>query len=114
MSYQSSPGAQGLCPPGWHIPTQAEWNVLFAFYQQQSLAGKFLQDSIINGFNAKEGGVIYSNASWKFEGFASIFWTSTPYSSIKALSHGMNLINYSVSDYYANRSNAFAVRCVKN
>jgi uncharacterized protein (TIGR02145 family) len=112
MAYNSTPGAQGLCPPGWHVPTQSEWNTLFTFYQQQALAGKPLQDTIIMGFRAKESGMIYSNFSWSFKGFATIFWTSTPSGTIKAMSHGMNLINFSVSDYLANRSNAFAVRCL--
>jgi uncharacterized protein (TIGR02145 family) len=88
--------------------------VLFSFYQEQALSGKPLQDTIIAGFRAKESGVIYSNFSWSFKGFATIFWTSTSSGTIKALSHGMNLQDFSVSDYYANRSNAFAVRCVKD
>jgi len=114
MAYNSNPGTQGLCPPGWHVPTQSEWNTLFTFYQQQALAGKPLQDTIIMGFRAMESGVIYSNFSWSFKGFATIFWTSTPSGTIKAMSHGMNLINFSVSDYPANRSNAFTVRCLMN
>ena len=114
MAYTNTPGAQGLCPPGWHIPIQSEWNTLFTLYQNQALAGKPLQDSIFNGFRAKESGIDYSNISWKFQGFATIYWTSNSYGSIKALSHGMNLQNFSVSDYYSNRSNAFAVRCVKD
>jgi len=114
MAYTNTPGTQGLCPPGWHIPTQSEWNTLFTFYQQQALSGKPLQDTIIMGFRAKESGVIYSNFSWSFKGFATIFWTSTPSGTIKAMSHGMNLINFSVSDYPANRSNAFALRCLKD
>jgi uncharacterized protein (TIGR02145 family) len=114
MAYSNTPGSQGLCPPGWHVPAQSEWNTLFAFYQNQALAGKPLQDSIFNGFRAIEGGIVYSNISWKFQGFATIYWTSTPLRTIKAMSHGMNLINFSVSDYPANRSNAFAVRCLKD
>ncbi|MEI8006962.1 MAG: FISUMP domain-containing protein, partial [Bacteroidota bacterium] len=114
MAYTNTPGVQGLCPPGWHVPTRVEWNALFTFYQEQALAGKPLQDSIFNGFRAKENGIVYSNISWKFQGFATIYWTSNSYGMIKALSHGMNLQNFSVSDYYSNRSNAFAVRCVKN
>ena len=82
--------------------------------QEQALAGKPLQDTIIVGFRAKESGVIYSNFSWSLKGFASIFWTSTPSGAIKAISHGMNLINFSVSDYHANRSNAFGVRCLRD
>ncbi|MCX6269806.1 MAG: fibrobacter succinogenes major paralogous domain-containing protein [Bacteroidetes bacterium] len=25
MQYSSTPGSQGICPSGWHIPTDAEW-----------------------------------------------------------------------------------------
>ena len=78
------------------------------------MAGKPIQDSIISGFRAKESGVNYSNASWKFQGFGAIFWSSTPSGTYKAVSHGVNVINFSVSDYYANRSNAFGVRCVRD
>lgn len=28
MQYVSSPGTQGICPDGWHFPTDAEWIVL--------------------------------------------------------------------------------------
>ena len=81
----------------------------------QGLAGKSLQDTIMfNGLNARESGVDYSNLIWKFQGFATIFWSSNTNNTIKALSHGMNKQNFSVSDYYSNRSNAFAVRCLKD
>jgi len=114
MAYGNTPGSQGLCPPGWHIPTQSEWMVLFNNNLTQGMSGKPLQDSIFNGFRAKESGFDYSNIVWKFQGFATIYWSSNAFGSIKALSHGMNLQNFSVSDYYSNRSNAFAVRCLKN
>ena len=114
MQFMDVPAMQGLCPAGWHIPTQAEWLILFNYYQGQGMAGKPIQDSIISGFRAKESGVNYSNASWKFQGFGAIFWSSTPSGTYKAVSHGVNVINFSVSDYYANRSNAFGVRCVRD
>ena len=112
MTYTNTPGSKGLCPPGWHVPTQAEWITLFNASLTQGMAGKLLQDSIFNGFRAKENGVDYSNIIWKFQGFATIFWSSNSYGFIKALSHGMNLQNFGISDYYSNRSNAFAVRCI--
>lgn len=28
MQYKTTPGKQGICPPGWHIPTDFEWKVL--------------------------------------------------------------------------------------
>ena len=114
MAYNNTPGSRGLCPPGWHVPTQAEWMTLFNASIAQGLAGKPLQDSIINGFSAIESGFVYSNMTWKYQGFATFFWTSDSFGKIKALSHGMNLQNFSVSDYYSNRSNAFAGRCVRD
>jgi hypothetical protein len=66
------------------------------------------------GFRAKENGVRYSNAVWKFQSVAALFWSSTPRGNIKAVSHGMNLMNYSVSDNHSKRSNAFETRCLKD
>ncbi|MCX6287268.1 MAG: hypothetical protein NTY96_09140 [Bacteroidetes bacterium] len=114
MAYDNTTASQGLCPPNWHVPSQAEWMTLFNANLTQGLAGKPLQDSIINGFRAIESGLVYSNISWKFQGFATFFWSSNYFGAVKALSHSMNLQNFGVSDYYSNRSNAFAVRCVKN
>ena len=28
MKYTTKEGAQGICPPGWHIPTDEEWKLL--------------------------------------------------------------------------------------
>jgi len=28
MQFSTTPGVQGICPPGWHIPTRAEYNLL--------------------------------------------------------------------------------------
>ena len=28
MGYSRTEGAQGICPSGWHIPTDAEWFIL--------------------------------------------------------------------------------------
>lgn len=114
MQYDGSPANQGLCPPGWHIPTEGEWTTLFNFYSGSAFAGKPLQDSIIAGFRALTGGVFYMSMSWNFNGFATLFWSSTSWGATKALSHGMNTYNYSVSLYPSSRANAFPARCLKD
>ncbi|MCX6278563.1 MAG: hypothetical protein NT004_10745, partial [Bacteroidetes bacterium] len=114
MRYQTAEGSQGLCPPGWHVPTESEWATLFDYYQGASKAGSPLQDLIINGFKALRSGVFYLNSSWSFPDFATIFWSSTSSGQTKAISHGMNLYNFSVSLYPASRGNAFAARCLKD
>ena len=114
MQYDDTPSNQGLCPPGWHIPTEGEWTTLFNFYSGSAFAGKPLQDSIITGFRALTSGVFYLSTSWNFTGFATLFWSSTAWGATKALSHGMNTYNYSVSLYPSSRANSFPVRCLKD
>ncbi|MEI6884220.1 MAG: FISUMP domain-containing protein [Bacteroidota bacterium] len=114
MQYQVIPGSQGLCPPAWHIPTEAEWLQLETMQGVQGIAGDFLKSGGPSGFNALLSGVLYSKTNWDFQNFAVLFWTSTPVSLNRVLSHGMNTNDKSVSDYNALRSNAFPVRCIKN
>lgn len=114
MKFGNTPGRQGICPPSWHVPTEAEWVELCNFYQGFGLAGRPLQDTIITGFRALRGGVFYLNASWNFTGFASLFWTSSSLGPVKAIAHGLNTLNYSVSSYHSSRANSFPLRCLKD
>jgi len=114
MKYDDTPAGQGLCPPGWHVPTDSEWTTLFNFYQGNALAGKPLQDTILSGFKAQTSGVFYLNSSWSFNGFATLFWSSTTWSAVKAISHGMNIYDFSVSLYPSSKANAFPIRFLKD
>jgi len=114
MKFDDTPAGQGLCPPGWHVPTENDWTTLINYYQGNGLAGRPLQDTIINGFKALRSGVFYLNSSWSFLDFATILWSSTSSGQSKAISHGMNLYNFSVSLYPASRANAFGVRCLRD
>ncbi len=114
MQYQTAEGSQGLCPPGWHVPTEADWTILMNYYLGNGRAGRPLQDTVINGFKALRSGVFYLNSSWSFLDFATMFWSSTLSGSDRALAHGMNLYNFSVSLYPASRGNAFGVRCLRD
>jgi len=114
MRYDPTPGSQGLCPPNWHVPTEAEWTTLSNFYNGNGQAGRPLQNTVTLGFDARLSGVFYLNSSWSFADFAVLFWTSTPWDASRAVSHGMNNYNFSVSLYPALRGNEFAVRCLKD
>jgi uncharacterized protein (TIGR02145 family) len=114
MRYDDTPVQQGLCPPGWHIPTEAEWNTLFSVYTSNGFAGSPLKYSGYSGFNAMLSGVSHQNVQWDFQNFATFFWSSTSHGSYKAWAHGMNDYNPSVSFYTSLRSNAFSVRCLKD
>jgi len=117
------PAYQGVCPPGWHIPTQQEWqsliNSMAGFTPGDGVAGGYLKDqNQANGFRALLKGMYYLNNTWAFISgnslTATMFWTSTPSGSNRAIARGMNNYNYSVSFYPSSRTNAFTVRCVKD
>ena len=114
MKYDNTAASQGYCPPGWHIPTEANWNTLFSFYISNGFAGSPLKYTGYSGFNALLDGVMFKNASWSFNGFATLFWSSTSHGLYKAWAHGMNSSNPSVSYYPSGKSNAFPVRCLKD
>ena len=114
MRYDDTPAQQGLCPPGWHIPDEAEWNTLFATWINNAFAGAPLKYSGYSGFNALLSGVSHQNVHWDFQNFATFFWSSTSHGPYEAWAHGMNDFDPSVSVYPSRRSNAFSVRCLKD
>lgn len=114
MRYDNTPASQGICPPGWHVPVESEWNTLLGFYGGNGNAGDSLQNPASPGFHALPGGVLYLNNTWSFKGLATLFWSSTPAGQINIISHGMNNIDPSVSYYESARSNAFPVRCLRD
>ena len=117
MSYDNTPGSQGICPPGWHVPVESEWMDLFNVYGGVGRASLYLQTPALSGFNVLMGGVLYQNDTWAYKDLsATLFWTSTPASAdpFRVISHGMNNKDESVSLYESLRSNAFPVRCLKD
>jgi uncharacterized protein (TIGR02145 family) len=114
MNYDESVSTQGLCPPGWHVPSEADWNTLFVEYTNNGFAGSPLKYSGFSGFNALLNGARHLTEKWDYAGFATFFWSSTMHGVNKAWAHGMNEPDPSVSAYPGFRSNAFSVRCLRD
>ena len=115
---------RGVCPVGWHLPTQTEWNTLFTAVGGQSTAGKMLKstsgwNSSGNGtdaysFSALPAGGRGGNGHFNYEGNNAYFWSSTDDNSYYAYS----MILYYNGDYAGlddgNEGYGFSVRCVKD
>ncbi len=118
MAYEDAPGYQDICPPGWHIPTPSEWDLLIAAYSGNGLAGSFLADqNDPTGFLSLPGGIGYLNNQWSFASgpvTGAMYWTSASVPPDRATARGINGINAGVSLYSSARANAFPVRCVRN
>ena len=114
MNYDESISTQGLCPPGWHVPSETDWNTLFAEWTNNAFAAWPLLYTGFSGFNAELSGVRHENQTFDWPGFATFFWSSTSHGTLKAWAHGMNSIDPAVSLYPALMTNAFSVRCLKD
>jgi uncharacterized protein (TIGR02145 family) len=114
MRFEDAPALQGICPPGWHIPSENDWATLFNFYISNGFAASPLKYDGYSGFNAFLDGVRFHNSNWNFTNFATFFWSSTSHGPVKAWAHAMNTFDPSVSYYPGNRSNAFSLRCLKD
>ena len=124
MAYNSTSENQGLCPPGWHVPTESEWQSLINSISTgitppaDGIAGGFLKDSIMNpGFYARTKGLYYLNNTWAFTNgtpTGALFWTSTTNGIDRAVARGVTNVTPSTSYYRGSRGNAFSVRCTKD
>lgn len=114
MEYSETSGSQGICPPGWHIPDESDWNTLFGYYNGKGMAGEQLKLNGPTFMNLAPKGVLHLGQTWSFESFASFFWSSSISGSAKGYAHGINTLTKSISDYSGARTNGFSVRCVRN
>jgi uncharacterized protein (TIGR02145 family) len=122
-----SGNVQGVCPDGWHVPTQDEWNVLIDTVGGKYVAGQNLKaitgwNSYIGmtnkdayGFSALPAG---DSCSIKgvFDGVGSYayFWSATQGSSQGAYHVQLGYGDYDVSQSNYCKRNGFSVRCVKD
>lgn len=118
MAYNSSPAIQGLCPPGWHLPSSTEWQQLLDASLGSGIAGGVLKDIYSTpGFHGILNGLRYLNSFWFYTEAEAIsgtmYWTSTLAGS-KPVARGLNNYNQSVSLYESSPANAFQVRCLKD
>ena len=124
LRYASTSANQGICPPEWHVPSDAEWQVLVnnislaGIIPADALSGSFMKDPLLNpGFIALLKGFFYLNNTWSFSSgslTATMYWTSTSFGTDRALARGVNIFNPSTSRYDGSRGNAFPVRCIKD
>ncbi|MBQ1653060.1 MAG: hypothetical protein II060_04665, partial [Bacteroidales bacterium] len=124
-------GVQGICPNGWHLPSNAEWTQLSDYLGGTGNAGAMLSgqpagedqywqtgtltESVYfgkSGFNALPAGD-YSDPYNNF-GINATFWTATERNSYNANNNTITNAETYVSPGNATKSTGYAVRCVKN
>ena len=127
MQYVSTQGTQGICPSGWHIPSDADWTVLTTYLGGVVVAGGMMKDTGTvywaapntgatnsSGFTGLPGGFRYSNGSFYDLGFYGYWWSSTEYSGTLAWYRNLGYDYGQVGRYNYGKSSGFSVRCLKD
>lgn len=116
-----------LCPKGWHVPSNTDWNLLTAFLGSADFAGARLKEkggehwkgtlmdsSDEFGFTALPAG--FRNSAGIFPSFANsytVWWSSTKYGK-DGCNRGLYFSNNILYQSHENCRSGFSVRCIKD
>ena len=106
--------AKTVCPSGWHLPTQAEWNVLGNDATKLKTSGWGSNGTDDYEFSALLGGYGLPDGSFGYVGGGSYWWSAREGISNSAYSRGMAAANEDAYWSRLSKSYLFSVRCLQN
>jgi uncharacterized protein (TIGR02145 family) len=108
MNNSDSESGQGICPAGWHIPSEDEWMILI---DNISTADKEIPD-IKKSLNLYYAG--FYNGNYNGFDISASFWSSTSQSENNAWKIYFHKSLSRAFRYHEIKTNAISVRCVKD
>ncbi|MBK7710675.1 MAG: fibrobacter succinogenes major paralogous domain-containing protein [Bacteroidales bacterium] len=120
--------SRGLCPAGWHIPSNTEWGILDSFLGGGNLSGGKLKEAGTShwlspnigadnstGFTALPGGLRFSDGTFSDMAIICTMWSSSEFDiQFPYLCDLYALAGYLNRYYGYGKSFGFSVRCLKN
>jgi uncharacterized protein (TIGR02145 family) len=139
MAYTTTPGAQGICPAGWHIPSDNDWKILEGVSDSLYGVGDTTWDAagvrgVTVGFilkspwfwaNDGNGSDIYGftvlpsgyRDSWGYiYGYehASTFWCSNEDDAEDSWTRGLGCHGREISRFDMPKESGYSVRCLRD
>ncbi|MAZ93591.1 MAG: hypothetical protein CMF58_04170 [Lentimicrobiaceae bacterium] len=117
---------RGLCPTGWHVPTDAEWSILTTYLGGASVVGGMMKDisnlwnspntdaTNSSGFSGLPDGYRSFDGHFDSIGVYGSWWTSTESSATSAWFRGLSYDNGFVYENYYSKQYGFSVRCLRD
>jgi uncharacterized protein (TIGR02145 family) len=124
MKYGTNESERGICPEGWHIPSDNEWKILEEFLGMNHSEtadmfwrgfdqGASLQQGGESGFDALRAGNRFITGSFSQLGKNGYFWSSTLTEDDLAMRRGISIDNNGIYRSENDKLYGFSVRCVK-
>ena len=115
--------ARGLCPSGWHVPTDEEWTVVTDVLGGESVAGGHMKTTYgwhnggngtnSSGFSGLPGGYRSYDGGFGSAGLNGVWWSSSPNGS-DAVNRFLDFSNEDVFRSSGLPRSGFSVRCVRD
>lgn len=124
--------ARKISPPGWHVPTDAEWNSLANYLGGKAVAGGKMKSpgtleqgsglwfapntgaTNSSGFGALPGGYRINYGNYYSIGNVAYYWSATDTTSANAWNYVLDANNESLTRNFNFQTNGFSVRCIKD
>ena len=136
MQYSTTEGVKGICPTGWHLPTDAEWCSLTQFLDPSvycnaigitgtNAGGKMKEAGLTHwaspntgatnssGFTALPGGYRDTNGGFYGLTYGALFWSSFQNAAATAWDRSISG-SEGVGRYSDYKADGFSVRCVQD
>jgi len=115
-----------LCPVGWRVPTDEDWQALNDYLGGTNVAGGALKErgtdtwaspntgaNNSSGFSARPGGYRYSAGYFGGKTYGADWWSSTTETTTNAWAWGVNSTQTKFNRYSQNKLSGLSVRCVR-
>jgi len=116
-----------LCPAGWHVPSDMEWDILAGSLGGSDIAGGKMKESgtsrwvrpnngasNMSNFNALPGGLRYYDGNFRDLGFGAYWWSSTQQSTNRAYFRFVFHEESIIYRFDNIKRIGFSVRCLKD
>ena len=121
---------QGICPNGWHLPSEGEWQALFSTAGGKSIADMMLilvsqtgwydgmNGSDALGFSVLPAGIVEPVSSFYAAGKKACFWSATERITSADYGYAYDVCLYKGTRYMGAYTNSkyygFSIRCLQN
>ncbi|MCX6287357.1 MAG: hypothetical protein NTY96_09605 [Bacteroidetes bacterium] len=128
LHYETTAGAQGICPVGWHVPDSKDWKELIRFLGGTELAGGKMKStgnrdwwvpnvgaSNSSQFTAYPGGYFdFTAQAWNDVHNAGYFWSSETISTITSVALQLIRRGTEAELYEEYNPSALSLRCIRD
>lgn len=129
-------GIQGICPAGWHIPSDEEWKELEIYLGMSPVAANEMEQRGTNeggriksvsyflppntgatnetGFSAVPGGDRSPEGYYSMVGNYGVYWTATENNTYTSYVRALEFNHATITRYNDMKHDGFSVRCLKD